>query len=93
MAEAAPEAAAFGLWVEQLVAESTGKQGKGIVPVRGGGERFEPRLEDDGEVSVDMGAPRFAPDDVPFLGGAGAATREVHGHRRVGHGGLRRRYR
>lgn len=25
--------AAFGLWVEQLVAESTGKQGKGIVPV------------------------------------------------------------
>ena len=29
----APEAAAFGLWVEQLVAESTGKQGKGCVPV------------------------------------------------------------
>jgi hypothetical protein len=28
-----PEAAAFGLWVEQLVAESTGKQGKGCVPV------------------------------------------------------------
>ena len=29
-----PEAlAAFGLWVEQLVAESTGKQGKGIVPI------------------------------------------------------------
>jgi glucose-6-phosphate isomerase len=25
----------FGLWVEQLVAESTGKQGKGIVPVTG----------------------------------------------------------
>jgi glucose-6-phosphate isomerase/transaldolase/glucose-6-phosphate isomerase len=29
----APEAAAFGLWVEQLIAESTGKQGKGCVPV------------------------------------------------------------
>ena len=30
----APERfAAFGLWVEQLVAESTGKQGKGCVPV------------------------------------------------------------
>ena len=28
----------FGLWVEQLVAESTGKEGKGIVPVREGGE-------------------------------------------------------
>ena len=25
----------FGLWVEQLVAESTGKQGKGIVPITG----------------------------------------------------------
>jgi hypothetical protein len=27
--------AAFGLWVEQLVAESTGKQGRGLVPVCG----------------------------------------------------------
>ena len=27
--------ASFGLWVEQLVAESTGKQGKGIVPITG----------------------------------------------------------
>jgi diaminopimelate epimerase len=42
---------------------------------------IEPRLEDDGEVSVDMGAPRFAPDDVPFLGGSGAAEEplEVNG--------------
>jgi len=29
------EIAAFGLWAEQLVAESTGKEGKGIVPVVG----------------------------------------------------------
>lgn len=29
----APTGAAFGLWVEQLVAESTGKAGKGCVPV------------------------------------------------------------
>ena len=28
-----PEVASFGLWVEQLIAESTGKEGKGIVPV------------------------------------------------------------
>lgn len=28
-----PEIAAFGDWVEQLVAESTGKEGRGIVPV------------------------------------------------------------
>ena len=34
----------FGLWVEQLVAESTGKEGKGIVPVREGGEPPEIRL-------------------------------------------------
>ncbi|MDR1123198.1 MAG: glucose-6-phosphate isomerase [Elusimicrobiota bacterium] len=27
--------ASFGLWIEQLVAESTGKEGKGIVPVAG----------------------------------------------------------
>jgi glucose-6-phosphate isomerase/transaldolase/glucose-6-phosphate isomerase len=27
--------AAVGLWIEQLVAESTGKQGKGIVPIAG----------------------------------------------------------
>lgn len=29
----APPLASFGLWVEQLVAESTGKEGRGIVPV------------------------------------------------------------
>jgi transaldolase/glucose-6-phosphate isomerase len=28
-----PPVSSFGLWVEQLVAESTGKQGKGILPV------------------------------------------------------------
>jgi glucose-6-phosphate isomerase len=28
-----PPLASFGLWVEQLIAESTGKQGKGILPV------------------------------------------------------------
>jgi glucose-6-phosphate isomerase len=30
-----PRLASFGLWVEQLVAESTGKQGTGIVPIAG----------------------------------------------------------
>ena len=28
-----PSIAAFGLWAEQLIAESTGKEGKGIVPI------------------------------------------------------------
>ncbi len=30
-----PPVATFGYWVEQLIAESTGKEGKGIVPVEG----------------------------------------------------------
>ena len=30
-----PEHAVFGLWVEQLLAESTGKGGKGLVPIAG----------------------------------------------------------
>ena len=30
-----PGISSFGLWVEQLIAESTGKEGKGIIPVAG----------------------------------------------------------
>jgi transaldolase / glucose-6-phosphate isomerase len=30
-----PEANGFGLWLEQLIAESTGKQGKGLIPAPG----------------------------------------------------------
>jgi diaminopimelate epimerase len=33
-----------------------------------------PRLEDDGQVTVDMGPPRFIPDDIPFLAAAPALT-------------------
>jgi len=32
---ASPKIATFGYWVEQLIAESTGKEGKGIVPIEG----------------------------------------------------------
>ena len=39
-----PRIATFGLWAEQLIAESTGKEGKGILPVTGepwvGAERY-----------------------------------------------------
>jgi diaminopimelate epimerase len=31
-----------------------------------------PRLEPDGEVVVDMGVPRFRPEEIPFIGGKGA---------------------
>ena len=30
-----PKLAALGLWIEQLIAESTGKEGKGIIPIVG----------------------------------------------------------
>ena len=30
-----PSLATFGAWVEQLVGESTGKKGRGIIPVNG----------------------------------------------------------
>ncbi len=39
---ASPAIASFGLWVEQLLAESTGKEGVGIVPIAG-----EPLLNTD----------------------------------------------
>ena len=58
------ELASFGLWVEQLVAESTGKQGKGIVPVTG--ERLPPGLTSDRALVVVsfQGEPPDVPLDV-----------------------------
>jgi hypothetical protein len=44
----------FGLWVEQLVAESTGKEGRGIVPVRSGGEPLDARLSDPYELGQEF---------------------------------------
>ena len=51
--------ARFGLWVEQLVAESTGKQGRGCIPVpttevEGGDDRYVVALEIDDP--LDLGA-------------------------------------
>jgi glucose-6-phosphate isomerase len=50
----------FGLWVEQLVAESTGKQEKGIVPVREGGETPDVRLPDPYELGQEFFRWEFA---------------------------------
>ena len=50
----------FGLWVEQLVAESTGKEGKGIVPVRDGGETPDLRLPDPYELGQEFFRWEFA---------------------------------
>jgi glucose-6-phosphate isomerase len=59
--------ASLGLWVEQLVAESTGKAGRGVVPIAG-----EPDALCQGEdrvaVHVQLGAaPHKSAGDVPTL--------------------------
>jgi hypothetical protein len=41
----------FGLWAEQLVAESTGKQGKGLVPAPGEDGAGDDRVEQDVELT------------------------------------------
>jgi transaldolase/glucose-6-phosphate isomerase len=60
-----PRIASFGLWVEQLVAESTGKQGRGILPVAGeplgkpesyGDDRVFVYLRDADEPDADLDA-------------------------------------
>jgi diaminopimelate epimerase len=38
---------------------------------------IEPRLQADGQVTVDMGLPRFNPEAIPFTGGSGAALEPV----------------
>jgi diaminopimelate epimerase len=44
---------------------------KHVIRVETRGGVIEPRLEDDGQVTVDMGVPRFAPAEIPFVGGSG----------------------
>jgi diaminopimelate epimerase len=44
------------------------------IRVRTQGGIITPRLEADGQVTVDMGAPRFAPAEIPFLADAEALT-------------------
>ena len=55
---ASPEIADFGAWAEQLIAESTGKDGKGLIPIEGetigdaavyGNDRFFIDLRTEGE--------------------------------------------
>jgi diaminopimelate epimerase len=51
-----------------------GLTAKREIRVETAGGIIAPRLEDDGEVTVDMGVPRFAAAEVPFTGGSGGAT-------------------
>lgn len=64
-----PRLEPFGLWVEQLVAESTGKEGKGVVPIAGesgssttGKDRAIVRVTLDDEQPVTAAA-----EDVPVM--------------------------
>jgi len=61
---AAPGLASFPLWLEQLIAESTGKDGRGIVPVAG-----EP-----------LGAPEAYGQDRFFVGLLGGGRRDGDGN-------------
>jgi diaminopimelate epimerase len=53
------------------------------ITVETAGGLIRPSVEADGEVTVDMGMPRFAAQDIPFTGGTGAAQEplDVDGRR------------
>ena len=64
----------FGLWVEQLIAESTGKQGKGIVPIAGettkapaGDDRLAVVVRIDGYGPDEQAVDRLRAAGVPLM--------------------------
>lgn len=65
-----PALGAFGLWVEQLVAESTGKQGKGVVPISS--DPAAPVPADRTVVVVTLGTTASAAGEPERGGAAGA---------------------
>lgn len=73
-----PSLRGFGLWVEQLIAESTGKEGKGIIPVAGepllspenyGNDRLFVylRLKDDNNSATDTAVNAIKDSGQPVL--------------------------
>jgi len=71
-----PKISSFGDWVEQLVAESTGKEGKGILPVIGeplqetqcyGKDRFLVYIQCDGDDELDFNFQEFKSAGIPFV--------------------------
>ena len=71
-----PGVASFGAWVEQLIAESTGKEGKGILPVDGetlgepsvyGDDRLFVHLRLDGDDSLDDAVGNLAAAGHPVV--------------------------
>jgi len=73
-----PGVASFGLWVEQMLAESTGKEGKGVIPVVGeplldarhyGDDRafVYLRLENDDNAQADVATERLVSSGYPVV--------------------------
>jgi len=54
-----------------------GLTGKREIRVETAGGLIAPRLEPDGQVTVDMGVPRFTPAEVPFVGDADAPVHQL----------------
>jgi len=63
---APPQVAAFSLWAEQLIAESTGKEGKGIIPI-GKEELGDPSVYGDDRLFVALRSEK----DAAFEAGVG----------------------
>ena len=73
---ASPPIASFGAWLEQLIAESTGKEGKGILPVDGetlgppevyGDDRLFVYLRLDGDETYDAAVQDLIEADQPVV--------------------------
>jgi len=54
-----------------------GLTAKRVIRVETRGGIIEPRLEDDGQVTVDMGIPHFASGEIPFVGGGSAIVQPL----------------
>ncbi len=67
-----PEAKGFGLWLEQLLAESTGKEGKGLVPAPGERPDYPDRQAQSVELDdpYDLGAEFFRWEFATAVAGA-----------------------
>ncbi len=75
---ASPSMAGFGLWAEQLIAESLGKEGRGVIPVAGepildpnayGDDRLfvHVRLESDDAPAMDAAVEKLAQSGQPVV--------------------------
>ncbi len=54
-----------------------GLTAKRVIRVETRGGIIEPRVEDDGQVTVDMGIPRFESVEIPFVGGSAAIVQPL----------------